>query len=441
MPHSPATPKRSNVRITIFVVLWVLIMINFIDRAALGISLPYIGHDFHLSDTVKGWLLGSFFWTYLLLQIPGGWLLDRVGPRKIVGGAGTLWGIVQLITGFATGGIFLIVCRFGLGAAEAPMFPAGAKLNAHWLPTKERARGATVIDCAGPFGAAVGGLIVTLLIAVFGGWRAAFVVSGAFTILVSVLYYLYLRDTPEQHKRVNAAELAHIGSGADVSSDSDTARLLPRVRDYAKSRSFWAMWVGRLGWAVVFWGISSWAPSFLVDRLHFDLARLGWGIFFIFGMAVVGELLSGYVTDRFRNKTTRYNRVMRSMFVVSGLGAAIPILALPGTTNGYVALALLGIALFFIMFGGLYWAIPAWLAPKSQVGNVGGVMNVASSAGGGLAPIVMGYAIAAGAGSYAGSFVFLGVAALVYLVCSVLIDFEKPMALAPAADAAQAAMR
>ena len=84
--------------------------------------------------------------------------------------------------------------------------------------------------------------------------------------------------------------------------------------------------------------------------------------------------------------------------------------------------------MFFINFGGLYWAIPAWLAPKKQVGTVGGVMNVASSGGGALAPIVMGFAIGASGGSYAGSFVFLGVCATVYLLGSLLIDFNRPMA-------------
>ncbi|MET0861314.1 MAG: hypothetical protein ABW091_09835, partial [Microbacterium sp.] len=85
----------------------------------------------------------------------------------------------------------------------------------------------------------------------------------------------------------------------------------------------------------------------------------------------------------------------------------------------------------------LYWALPAWLAPKKQVGTVGGVMNVASSGGGGLAPIVMGFAIGASGGSFAGSFVFLGVCATVYLLGSMLIDFEKPLAVARHTAAAE----
>lgn len=129
--------RPTRIRLQIFGILWVLVLLNFIDRAALGIALPFISEEFALTPEIEGWLLGSFFWTYLLLQIPGGWLLDRFGPRKIIGFAGVIWGGFQLLGGLATSGILLTVTRLGLGASEAPVFPAAAKLNSKWLPSKE----------------------------------------------------------------------------------------------------------------------------------------------------------------------------------------------------------------------------------------------------------------------------------------------------------------
>lgn len=425
---SSLRPKRTWVRVQIFSILWILVLLNFIDRATLSVAMPFIAEEFQMSPEMQGVLLGSFFWTYLIFQIPGGWLLDRFGPRKIVGGAGVIWGFFQLIAGFASSGLFLTFTRLGLGASEAPVFPAGAKLNANWLPAKERARGATFVDAAGPFGSAVGGLIVTLLIGVFGGWRMAFIITGAVTMLVAALYYFYLRDTPAQHKGVNEAELAHIQS--DEASVDTASGPLPKATDYARSTSFWGLMLGRLGWATVWWGIISWTPSYLSSALGFDLAGLGWGTFLVYGMGVLGQLVAGLTADKWRQATPRFNFVMKTIFGISGLGTAIAIFALPGVTDGPTALALLSTAVFFINFGGLYWAIPAWLAPKKQVGTVGGVMNVASSGGGALAPIVMGFAIGASGGSYAGSFIFLGVCATVYLVGSLLINFEKPLATA-----------
>lgn len=425
----PPTQKRSNVRFRIFGILWILVLLNFVDRAALSISMPFISDEFDLTPEIQGWLLGSFFWTYLIFQIPGGWLLDRFGPRKIVGWAGALWGGFQLLGGLATNGIFLTGTRLGLGATEAPVFPAAAKLNSKWLPSKERARGATFIDAAGPFGSAVGGIIITALIGLTGGWRWAFILTGALTIIVAVLYYLYLRDSPDDHPKVNDAERSHIASDKDV-SDTTEGGALPRPVDYLRSSSFWGLWLGRLGWATVWWGIISWTPSYLSNAMGFDLAGLGWGTFAVYGMGVLGQLLAGWATDKFRATTTNYNKVMKIILAISGVGTVASILTLPAITNGYLALVALGMAVFFNQFGGVYWAFPAWLAPKKQVGTVGGVMNVASSAGGGLAPVVMGYAIAASAGSYAGSFVFLAAAGGLYLLGSMFINFNKPLAKA-----------
>jgi len=408
--------------------MWVLVLLNFIDRSALSISLPMISDEFDITPEMQGWLLGSFFWTYLLLQIPGGWLLDRYGPRRVVAWAGTLWGTFQLLGGLVSGGLLLTATRLGLGATEAPVFPAGAKLNANWLPPAERARGATFIDMAGPFGAAVGGVIVTALIGLTGSWRWAFIITGALTIVTAILTGIYLRDTPEQHPGVDAAELKSIRGNASEAEVAAANEALPTVRDYARSKSFWGLWLGRLGWATVWWGIISWTPTYLSDELGFDLVALGWGTFLVYGCGVVGQLLSGQATDHFRNRSVNHNVVMRVVLGISGGGSILAILAIPLVTNGYAALALLGLAVFFNQMGGIYWAIPAWLAPRPQVGKVGSVMNVASSAGGGLAPVVMGYSIAAAGGGYGGAFVFLAFAAALFLAGSMTIDFRRPLA-------------
>lgn len=425
----------TRVRLVIFSLLWVIVVLNFVDRSALSIALPYMKTDLGLSSNQEGWILGAFFWTYLIMQVPSGFLLDRVGPRKVIGAAGIIWGVFQALIGLVTSSSLLFAARLGLGAGEAPMFPAGAKLNSNWLASVERARGATFIDAAAPLGAALGGLITTALIGVFGSWRWAFIITGIVTIGVTILYCIYLRDTPEQHPGVNEAEREHIRAGRADPSDAQSATVAvlhdepsPSAGQYLRSPSFWSFMAGRLGWALVWWGIISWVPSYLVHALHFDLARLGWGTALIYGVGFIGEMLSGVISDAARARFGHGNGVMKIILGVSGLIAAVAVLCLPLVDNGYLALALLSVAVFFILFGGLYWAIPAWLAPRGQVGLVGGVMNVASAAGGGLAPVVMGYAIEASGGSYSGAFVFLGFCALLYVAGSLGIDFSRPLA-------------
>jgi Major Facilitator Superfamily len=120
------------------------------DRLALSIVMPTIAEEFALDPTTQRLLLSAFFWTYAALQVPGGWLIDRFGPRALVAGATVGWGFFQAIASVATGGISLAVSRIGLGVAEAPLFPAGAKLNSTWLRSQERGRGAMFVDCGAP---------------------------------------------------------------------------------------------------------------------------------------------------------------------------------------------------------------------------------------------------------------------------------------------------
>jgi MFS transporter, ACS family, D-galactonate transporter len=164
--HSHLSGERSGVRCTsmvrwrTFAIVFVLVVINLIDRVTLSIAMPTIAGEFVMGPVVQGLVLGAFFWSYALLQVPAGWLIDRLGPRALITGATVGWGFFQAVAGAATGGISLMISRIGLGAAEAPLFPAGAKLNSFWLAPQERARGAVLVDSGSPLGAAFGGATV-----------------------------------------------------------------------------------------------------------------------------------------------------------------------------------------------------------------------------------------------------------------------------------------
>src|SRR5450631_382728 len=155
-----AAHTAGHVRWRIFAIVFVLVVINLIDRVTLSIAMPTISKEFSLEPAMQGLILSAFFWSYALLQIPGGWLIDRFGPRALITGATVGWGLFQAITGVATGAVSLLISRVGLGAAEAPLFPAGAKLNSIWLSPRERARGAVLVDSGAPLGAAFGGVII-----------------------------------------------------------------------------------------------------------------------------------------------------------------------------------------------------------------------------------------------------------------------------------------
>lgn len=272
--------KPSNVRWRIFAIVFALTVINLVDRVSLSIAMPTIAGEFQLTPSMQGLILSSFFWAYALLQIPGGWLIDRYGPRRVIGWSTGLWGAFQTLAAFASGGLSLMFARVALGAAEAPLFPSGGKLNSLWLGSSERSRGAVLMDCGGPLGVALGGLVIAYLIAVLGSWRSAFFIAGIATLAMAWLAWHYLRDDPAEHPGVNAAELDRIN--ADRTTPLAEADCQAGGRLGIAGRSLVGIVLGRASWAMVFFGLLTWGPSYLAQARGFDIKGIGAATFVIF---------------------------------------------------------------------------------------------------------------------------------------------------------------
>ena len=204
----------TKVRWRIFLLMLMLIAINYIDRASISVAMPVISKEFDLDLRTQGFILSSFFLTYALMQIPGGMLADRFKPRIVIAAATLGWGFFQAIAAVSPNAWILVLTRLGLGASEAPIYPAGGKLNAIWMASTERARGATLLDGGAPLGAALGSLIIAGLIAEFGSWRLSFVVAGVGTMVCGLFAWWYIRNDPAEHPSVNEAEADHIAQSA-----------------------------------------------------------------------------------------------------------------------------------------------------------------------------------------------------------------------------------
>lgn len=384
----PTALQASRVRWRIFAIIFGLTVINLVDRVSLSIAMPTIAREFQLTPAIQGLILSSFFWAYALLQIPGGWLIDRYGPRRVIGWSTGLWGVFQTLAAFATGGLSLIFARVALGAAEAPLFPAGGKLNSLWLASSERGRGAVLMDCGGPLGVALGGLLIAYLIAVFGSWRTAFFIAGIATLAMAWLAWRYLRDDPAIHPGVNAAELARINEGRSTSV-AQAAKAGAQGLGIAR-RSLAGILLGRASWAMVFFGLLTWGPSYLAQARGFDIKGIGAATFVIFLCGAAGSLVGGFLCDLLVRKGMRRGLAAKGLLSCSGLVALLAFLLLPQLTDPYAAVALLSLTAFFLMWGSLYWSFPALLAAPARVGLIGGVMNLAGSLGGIAVPILVG---------------------------------------------------
>ncbi|SOE88593.1 Sugar phosphate permease [Caballeronia arationis] len=411
----------TSVRWRIFGVVFLITLVNLVDRISLSIAMPTIAKEFALSPTMQGLILSSFFWSYALLQIPGGWLIDRYGPRRVIAGATVLWGIFQTLLGAATGGLSMLLLRVGLGGAEAPLFPAGSKLNALWLSRHERARGAVLMDAGSPLGAAIGGLAISNLILVFGSWRMAFIAAGLVTIACGWLAWRYLRDDPARHPGVNAAELDHIRDGApplaSATFAADNEPAFPK-------RSAVAMCIGRMSWAMIFFGLLTWGPSYLTQARGLSLQQIGTSTFFIFLSGALGSLAGGFLCDALCASGFSRGKVVKGMVTVSGLTTLAVFWLLPSITSAVVAVAVLCAAAFFLMWGSLYWSLPSLLASPRRVGLLGALMNCFGSIGGISIPLITGF-ILQRTGSFDAVLQFYSACALVYIFGSIAIDLRR----------------
>lgn len=413
--------NASHVRWFVFGIIFLLVVINLIDRISLSIAMPTIAQEFDLSPQTQGLILSSFFWAYALLQIPGGWLIDKYGPRKIITGSTVLWGIFQTLAAFSTGGLSLLAARFMLGAAEAPLFPSGGKLNATWLSPQERGRGAVIMDCGGPLGAALGGIIIAYMLAGIGSWRIVFAIAGIVTVLLGWVAWAFLRDTPQQHHGVNQQELRLI-THQTAQSAVDSEPVSPGIGvDFP---SLAAILCGRAAWAMMFFGLLTWGPSYLAQARGFDIKGIGNATFIIFLCGAGGSLCGGFIADMLVKQGLAQKVVLKSVLTLSGLSTLIAFYLLPTMQDPVVAIVILSVAAFFLMWGSLYWSFPALLAPKNKVGIVGGIMNMAGSVGGIAVPILVGM-ILGRSHNYDHVLLFFAGCSLVYILGTLSIKLSQ----------------
>ena len=414
---SVAVP-RSSVRWRIFAIVFVLVVINLVDRTALSVAMPTISKEFALTPTMQGVILSAFLWSYAVLQVPGGWLIDRFGPRLLISVSTMLWALFQGLAAAATGGVSLLLTRVGLGAAEAPLFPAGGKLNSLWLSQTERGRGAVIVDSGAPLGAAFGGVIISSLILGFDSWRLAFLAAAVGTLVMGFVAWRYLRDNPALHPGVNPAELAHIrGHGAVERDAADAAKRI-------EPRSLAGILIGRMGWAMMNFGLLTWGPSYLAQARGLDLKQMGGATFVIFLSGMFGSLCGGFLADALLKRGFSRALVYKGLLGFSGLATMASFILLPEVADPVWAVAVLSSTLFFLYWGSLYWSFPAVLAPRSKVGVVGGLMNFAGSASGIAVPIITGVILQV-TGAYLMVLYFFAACAALYVLATMFVKFPR----------------
>jgi MFS family permease len=415
----------------------VLYLISYMDRGNISVAAPQIAHQFRLSPTQMGLVFSAFVWTYTLGQIPSGWFGDRFGPKAVLTVVIVWWAVASGSTGLATGFVSLLCARLFLGLGEAGVFPVGTRALQLWFPRSERGRIQGITNGSARLAVAVTPFLAISIMTSFG-WRPIFYIFGSFGVIWAIVFSRLYHNRPEELRRVNQAELAHIQE--DRPAATETARNLhfrPKTpwKTILGSSNTWYMMVA---YGCYFFGtyfFLSWYPTYLEDYRHFSLRSLGLVASIPLFVAVLGNLVGGALCDWVYRKTGRLKLARRGVAAPAMLAAGLFLIPTGLSHNPWTAVLCLALSFFFLdMVFSPSWAVAMDVGGEFS-GTVSSIMNSAGGIGASASPIVFGFFV------QRGSWVvpFLVTACMLAggaLIWAFLIDPERSVVIArhPAAE-------
>lgn len=410
MKQNKTRTKGIRVRYRILLLVFVCVVINYMDRSNISIAAPAILKDFHLTSVQLGLIFSAFGWTYTFFQIPGGFLLDRIGSRILYTFSLTLWSLATLLQGFVTGFAGLFGLRLSIGVFEAPAFPINNRIVTNWFPEKERAS-AIGIYTSGEF---VGLAFLTPLLATiqhFWGWRGLFIITGMAGIIWAVIWYRSYRD-PDRHLRLSQKEYDHIREGGGLVKGNKAHRKKTDWKDLKevfKYKKLWGIYIGQFAVNSTLWFFLTWFPTYLVEYRHLDFLKSGFLASIPFLAAFVGILLSGFLSDFLLKKGFSMSAA-RKIPVITGLLLSTFIIGANYVDNTALIVMFLAIAFFGNGVASITWVFVSTLAPEHLIGSTGGVFNFIGNLASVIVPVVIGFL--AGGGNFAPALLFIGAMAL-----------------------------
>lgn len=399
--HQPTLPPPSNslggsrARFGVLALISVGTMINYLDRTVLGIAAPSLTADLQLSPAVMGLVFSAFSWSYAASQIPGGWVLDRLGNRLTYFLSVTFWSLFTLLQGIATGLYSLLFFRLGLGASEAPCFPVNGRIVATWFRARERARATAVYTVGEYLGLACFGPMLFWVTSRFS-WRAMFFIVGGVGIAFGFVWWLLYRE-PEE-----------IGSASKAVAGEPVT--WAQVRRLLGFRQIWGASLGQFGGNSTLVFFLTWFPTYLATERQMDWIQAGFYAILPFLAAACGVMFGGWGSDYLLKRTGSANLARKLPIIAGLLGASTIILANYVDSNSLV-IAILSMAFFCQGMTGLGWTVISDVAPLKMLGLTGGIFNFSANLAGIVTPLVIG-AIIGATGSFFYALAYVGAVAL-----------------------------
>jgi MFS transporter, ACS family, D-galactonate transporter len=399
--------KKSKVRYGMLALVFINVVINYLDRTNLSVAATSLKDELSLSPVQLGLIFSAFGWTYAALQIPGGLLADRVAPRILYAVCLITWSIATVLQGFVKGFASLFAFRLATGAFEAPSYPINNRVVTSWFPEHERASAIAAYVSGQYIGLA---FLTPVLVAiqVYAGWRGLFYATGAVGVLWGCVWYLFYRD-PLNHPKANQAELDYIEKGGGVfTKKRDLPKTAWRKEDWAQifsSRTLWGVYIGQFCINATLWFFLTWFPTYLVQYRGLSFIKSGYLASIPFIAACAGVLLSGIISDRLI-AAGRAVGMARKTPIIVGLIISGSIVGANYTDDTAWVIFFMASAFFGAGMATISWIFVSLLSPKHLIGLTGGVFNFMGNLASIIIPIVIGFLVKEG--DFKPALVFIG---------------------------------
>lgn len=415
VPKAPEpSEKIGRYRWVIVTLLFLAMVINYVDRQTIGFLKTDLSHEFGWSEKDYANLVFYFQLSYAVAYLVWGKIMDKIGARWGFGVAFLIWQVAHIAHAGARGLTGFIFARMALGVGEAGGFPGGIKAVTEWFPKKERAFATGIFNAGTNIGAIVTPLVVPAIVLTWG-WQMAFIVTGV-AGLIWLPIWLMIYRRPRETKNLSAAELAHIEQDpADPVEKIAWTKLLTK-------RETWAYALGKFLIDPIWWMFLFWLPDFLGKRYGLDLKTFGPPIVAIYLLSDVGSVGGGWLSSRLLKNGASINKARKLTMLVCAL-LAVPVMFASYASSVWLAVLIIGVATAAHQgFSANLYTLPSDVFPRGAVGSVVGIGGMLGAFGGMVFSKYIGQVLES-IGSYTPIFIVAGSA---YLVALLVVHLLAP---------------
>jgi MFS family permease len=420
--HPGVVARPTRVRYWLIVFAVSLAVVTYIDRVCIAWATPFMEHDLGLTEVQMGLAFSAFGWAYALFEIPGGFLGDWIGPRRVLMRIVLWWSFFTAATGWAWSATSLRLTRFLFGAGEAGCFPNLTKAFTTWLPENERVRAQGIMWLSARWGGAFTPLLVVPVIASVG-WRHSFELFGCLGVVWAVVFYFWYRDDPLTHPSLNAAERDLLRQSSKLAGGHPDVPWGLFLRSRQVWMLCWQYFCLSYGWYFYI----TWLPSYMQEGRHMAIGSSKWlGILPLF-MGGLGNPAAVIVTGWLTRVTRDVGKTRRIIACFGFTGASAFLVYSTTLRDPLFALLAIGMASFcndLVMPG-------AWAAAMdvggTHAGTLSGAMNMWGNIGGAICPMVIAYILTWTDKNWNLTFYLSAAIYLVGIVCWLLLDPVTPL--------------